>query len=106
MGHRAMSLGFGTGVNATKAVPTLSAVAPNNGAAAGGTAVTFTGTNFDKSPAIGFKIGGAPCHTVVVAVGGLTATAVTGAHDAEADCDAIVTLDGVAITLPDAYEYT
>lgn len=68
--------------------PTITSVAPNTGTAAGGTAVTFTGTNFRKSANPAFSLGGVPC-TAVVVTSKTTATAVSGAHGAGAVAAAV-----------------
>jgi hypothetical protein len=60
-------------------VPTVSSVSPNNGPAAGGTAVTITGTNFAAGATVTF---GGTAATNVVVVSGTQITATTPAHAA------------------------
>ena len=57
-------------------VPTVSSVSPNNGPAAGGTAVTITGTNFAAGATVKF---GATAATSVVVVSSTSITATTPA---------------------------
>jgi hypothetical protein len=54
-----------------RAAPTVSAISPNQGLAAGGTAVTITGTGFIASPTV--KIGTANCTSVTL----VSATSIT-----------------------------
>lgn len=82
--------------------PTISSISPGQGAVAGGTAITVTGTHFHSGATI--KIGGVSC-TSVVFVNSTTLTAVTGAH-AAATVDAVVTNpSGLTGTLSPAYTY-
>src|ERR1022692_4832257 len=60
-------------------MPTVSSVSPNNGPAAGGTAVTITGTNFAAGATVTF---GGTAATNVVVVSGTQITATTPAHAA------------------------
>ena len=62
-------------------VPTVTSVSPNNGPAAGGTAVTITGTNFAAGATVTF---GGTAATNVVVVSGTQITATTPAHAAGA----------------------
>jgi hypothetical protein len=65
----------------TGTAPTLSAIVPNSGTTAGGTAVTLTGTNL-AGASVSFS--GAAAASVVVNAGGTSLTAVTPAHAAGA----------------------
>ena len=58
-------------------VPTVTAVAPNNGPIAGGTTVTITGTNFAAGASVTF---GGTAATSVSVLNATTLTAVTPAH--------------------------
>jgi hypothetical protein len=78
-----------TGISADLHAPTVTSVVPDNGAAAGGTAVTVHGTNFSKSAGPTVAFGGVPCTSVVV-TSATTITCVTGAHGAGA-VSAVVT---------------
>ena len=49
---------------AAPALPTVTAVSPSSGSAAGGTAITITGTNFASGATV--TVGGAACSNVVV----------------------------------------
>ena len=83
--------------------PTLSAVSPVSGPAAGGTAVTLTGTNFAAGATV--TVGGTAATSVVV-VSSTRITAVTPAGAAGAR-DVRVTLSGgQAATLAGAFTYT
>ena len=62
-------------------VPTVSSVSPNSGPAAGGTAVTITGTNFAAGATVTF---GAAAASNVVVVSGTQITATTPANAAGA----------------------
>jgi large repetitive protein len=83
-------------------LPTVAAIAPAGGAAAGGTPVTITGTHFnrgrefvpggdvaERADVASVTVGGVAC-TAVVVVSDTEITAVTGAHAAGAG-DVIVT---------------
>ena len=88
---------------APHASPTLSAVSPVSGPAAGGTAVTLTGTNFAAGATV--TVGGTAATSVVV-VSSTRITAVTPAGAAGAR-DVRVTLSGgQAATLAGAFTYT
>ena len=83
--------------------PTLSGVSPVSGPAAGGTAVTLTGTNFAAGATV--TVGGAAATSVVV-VSSTRITAVTPAGAAGAR-DVRVTLSGgQAATLAGGFTYT
>jgi hypothetical protein len=82
-------------------VPTVSSVSPNNGAAAGGTAVTITGTNFATGAAVTF---GGTAATSVVVVSATQITATTPAHAAGA-VTVIVTVNGQSGSLSNGFTY-
>lgn len=82
-------------------VPTVTAVAPNNGSSAGGTAVTVTGTNFGAGATVTF---GGTAATSVVIVNNTTLTAVTPAHAAGTAAVA-VTAGGQTGSLANAFTY-
>jgi IPT/TIG domain/Fibronectin type III domain/Bacterial TSP3 repeat len=83
--------------------PTLSAVSPVSGPAAGGTAVTLTGTNFAAGATV--TVGGAAA-TGVVVVSSTRITAVTPAGTAGARDVRVVLSGGLAATLTGAFTYT
>ncbi len=58
--------------------PTITSISPDNGTAAGGTAVTITGTNFAAGATVSF--GGIYATTGVTVVNGTTITCTTPAH--------------------------
>lgn len=110
MTHKIMSLGTSNIVSKAKR-PTVTLVAPISGPAAGGTAITITGTNFKKSANPAFRIGGVLCTSVVV-VSKTSVTAVTGAHAAAAGLNVVCQnanngdgygLNGTGVAL---FEYT
>jgi hypothetical protein len=88
-------------LNVAQALPTVTAVAPNNGTTAGGTAVTITGTNFQNASAVTF---GGTAATGITVVNATTITATTPAHAAGA-VNVVVTTPGGAGTLPNGYTY-
>ncbi len=81
--------------------PTLAAVAPASGPAAGGTEVTLTGTNFVSGATV--TIGGLPATDVRV-IDATTITAVTPPHTA-ATVPIVVTSNAVTLTLDTAFAY-
>jgi hypothetical protein len=80
---------------------TISAVSPNNGAIAGGTSVTITGTNFSGAAAVRFGSVAATSFTVVSPT---QITAVTPAGSAGAVDIAVTTLGGL-VTSNNAFTY-
>jgi len=82
--------------------PTIMNVSPNTGTAAGGTAVTVTGTQFAAGAAVTF--GGVPATNVSV-VNSTTITATTPAHSSGA-VPVGVTVSGETATLTKGYTYT
>lgn len=108
MSHRNMAVAGLVGVAKIKA-PTVTSVVPNNGPAAGGTAVVIHGTNFKKSANPAFAIGGVAC-TGVVVTSATTANAITGAHGAAGPLDTVLTNaaggDGHGLTATGAATYT
>ena len=81
--------------------PTVTSVSPNNGPAAGGTAVTITGTNFASGATVTF--GGAAATNVVV-VSGTSITATTPAHSSGA-VTVTVTVNGQSGSLSSGFSY-
>jgi hypothetical protein len=87
----------------TYLAPTVTAIGPNGGSAAGGTLVTITGTGF-SSPAT-VSLGGAPA-TAVTVLNPATLTAVTGAHASGIVNVTVGLPGGLNATLPNGYFYT
>jgi hypothetical protein len=83
--------------------PTVAAVSPNSGPAAGGTAVTINGTNFVSGATVTF--GGAIASNVNV-TSSTSLTAVTPAHSAGAVNVVVVNPDGQSGTLTGGFTYT
>jgi Metallo-peptidase family M12/IPT/TIG domain len=81
--------------------PAVTAIAPNHGSTAGGTAVTITGSNFQSGATV--TLGGVAA-TAVSVVNSSTLTASTGAH-ATGTVDVVVTSGGTPVTLSHAYFY-
>ena len=81
--------------------PTVSSVAPNSGLAAGGTAVTITGTNFAAGATVKF---GSTAATNVVVVSSTTITATTPAGSAGA-VTVTVTANGQSGSLTNGFTY-
>ena len=82
-------------------VPTVSSVSPNSGPAAGGTAVSITGTNFAAGATVTF---GSTAATNVVVVNGTTITATTPAGSAGA-VTVTVTVNGQSGSLANGFTY-
>ena len=82
-------------------VPTVSSVSPNSGPAAGGTAVTITGTNFAAGATVTF---GGTAATNVVVVNSTTITATTPAAAAGA-VTVTVTVNGQSGSLTNGFTY-
>ena len=97
--------GSGTGTNlytyVAQAVPTVTAISPNNGTTAGGTSVTITGTNFTGATAV--TIGGTAA-TFVTLVSATSITATTPAHAAGA-ANVVVTTPAGTGTGTNLYTY-
>jgi hypothetical protein len=85
----------------TPTSPTVSAIAPSSGPAAGGTAIRITGTNFAAGSSV--TLGGAAATNVVVE-SATSITATTGAHGPGAT-DVTVTVSGLSGSLPAAFTY-
>jgi IPT/TIG domain len=81
--------------------PTVSAVSPNNGPMAGGTAVTITGTNFATGATVTF---GGTAATNVAVVNSTTITATTPAHAAGA-VTVTMTVNGQSGSLANGFTY-
>ena len=86
---------------ATATAPTVSSVSPNAGPAAGGTAVTITGTNFAAGATVKF---GSTAATNVVVVNSTTITATTPAH-AAGGVTVTVTVNGQSGNLANGFTY-
>ena len=82
-------------------VPTVTSVSPNNGPAAGNTAVTITGTNFASGATVTF---GSNAATNVVVVSGTQITATTPAGSAGA-VTVTVTANGQSGSLTNGFTY-
>ena len=83
------------------ALPTVTSLAPNNGPAAGGTAVTITGSNFAAGATVTF---GSAAATNVVVVSGTTITATTPAGSVGA-VSVSVTVNGQTGSLGSGFTY-
>ena len=81
--------------------PTVTSVSPNSGVAAGGTAVTITGTNFAAGATVTF---GSASATNVVVVNSTTITATTPAGSAGA-VTVTVTVSGQSGSLTNGFTY-
>ncbi len=93
--------GIGTGLYTYAAAPTVTAVSPNAGSVAGGTAVTITGTGFTGAASVTF---GGTAATGVTVVNATTITATTPAH-AAGTVDIVVTGFGGSGTGAALYTY-
>ena len=82
--------------------PTVTAVSPNSGSTAGGTAVTITGTNFATGATV--TVGGAAATSVVV-VSGTQITATTPAGSAGAVTVTVTNLGAQSGSLASAFTY-
>lgn len=82
--------------------PTITAVAPNSGPTAGGTAITITGTNFASGATV--TVGGVTATSVSV-VNATTITAVTPAHAAGAVNVVVTNPGGASATANNAFTY-
>jgi hypothetical protein len=83
--------------------PTLTGISPASGTAAGGTAVTITGTGFLAGATV--SLGGTQA-TGVTVMSSTTITALTPAHAAGAVNVVVSNAEQQAGTLPDGYTYT
>jgi len=88
---------------ATSATPTVTSVNPNNGPAAGGTAITISGTNFVSGATA--TLGGTAATNVVV-VNSTTITATTAAHAAGAVTVTVTNPDTQSGSLTNGFTYT
>ncbi len=82
--------------------PTVTSVSPNNGAVAGGTAVTITGTNFAGGATVTF---GGTAATNVVVVSSTSITATTPAHAAGAVTVTVTNSGGQSGSLANGFTY-
>ncbi len=83
-------------------IPTVSSVAPNNGATAGGTAVTITGSNFVTGATVTF---GSVAATNIVVVSGTQITATTPAGSAGSVTVTVTNPGGQSGSLAGAFTY-
>ena len=97
-----LTLGF-TYTAVSNPPPTLTGISPVSGTAAGGTAVTITGTGFLAGATV--SLGGTPA-TGVTVVSSTTITATTPAHAAGAVDVVVSNAEQHAGTLPNGYTYT
>ena len=88
------------GAGGAPTAPTVSAVSPNSGPAAGGTAVTITGTNFAAGATVSF--GSAAANVVVVSSTSITATTPAGVGGA---ATVTVTVNGQSGILANGFTY-
>lgn len=88
-------------LNAAYPTATITSISPATGGAAGGTAVTITGVNFDG--ASGAALGGVALTSFTV-VNNTTITGVSGAH-AAGTVNVTVTDDSGTLTLTNGYVY-
>jgi len=84
-------------------VPTVTGIAPATGPAAGGTAITITGTGFLTGATV--KLGGTSA-TGVTVVSATSITATAPAHAAGAVSVVVTNTDGQSGTLSNGYTYT
>src|SRR5437868_6045842 len=91
------------GTTSSAPAPTVSAISPNSGAAAGGTAVTITGTNFLAGATV--TLGGTAA-TGVTVVSSTSMTATTAAHAAGTVNVVVTNTDAQSGTLTNGYTYT
>ena len=87
----------------TNPAPTVSAITPNSGTTAGGTAVTITGTGFLAGATV--KLGGISA-TGVTVVNSTSITATTAAHAAGAVSVVVTNTDAQSGTLTNGFTYT
>ena len=90
MAHKGNLTLKNAGIPSKLSSPTVTAIAPANGPAAGGTAVTITGTGFKKGANPQVTIDGVAC-TGETVTSATTITATTGAHAAGGPFDVVVT---------------
>jgi hypothetical protein len=93
--------GQGIGAAWAFSIPAVTAIAPSGGPAAGGTAVTITGSNFTYATAVHFGANFAPSFTVNSA-GSIATIAPAGSGTV----DVTVTVDGVTTTTSAADRFT
>ena len=87
---------------ASNPAPTVTSISPTNGATAGGTSVTITGTGFLTGATVSF---GGTAATNVNVVGSTSITATTPAHAAGAVNVVVTNTDAQAGTLTNGYTY-
>ena len=82
--------------------PTVTGISPASGPAAGGTAVSISGTGFTSGATA--TVGGAPCNNAIVVNAG-SLTCATGAHAAGKSTVVVTNTDTQFGSLTDGYEY-
>jgi hypothetical protein len=99
---QAGTLANGYTYTASNPAPTVTSISPTNGATAGGTSVTITGTGFLTGATVSF---GGTAATNVNVVGSTSITATTPAHAAGAVNVVVTNTDAQAGTLNNGYTY-
>ncbi len=94
---------FKAGTSVAGTAPAVGGVSPSSGTAAGGTAVTITGSNFMAGATVSF--GGIPATNVTVATS-TSITATTPAHAAGAVTVTVTNPNGQSGSLAGAYAYS
>ncbi len=94
---------FKAGTSVSGTAPAVGGVSPSSGTAAGGTAVTITGSNFAAGATVSF--GGIPATNVTV-VTSTSITATTPAHAAGAVTVTVTNPNGQSGSLAGAYAFT
>ena len=94
---------FKAGTSVSGTAPAVGGVSPSSGTAAGGTAVTITGSNFTAGATVTF--GGIPATNVTVATS-TSITATTPAHAAGAVTVTVTNPNGQSGSLAGAYAFT
>ncbi len=94
---------FKAGTSVSGTAPAVGGVSPSSGTAAGGTAVTITGSNFTAGATVSF--GGIPATNVTVATS-TSITATTPAHAAGAVTVTVTNPNGQSGSLAGAYAFT
>ncbi|MGA9811443.1 MAG: IPT/TIG domain-containing protein, partial [Terriglobales bacterium] len=97
------TLSNGFTYTAPNPAPTVTAITPNSGSTAGGTAVTITGTGFLTGAAV--KLGGTSATSVAV-VNSTSITASTPSHAAGAVSVQVTNTDAQSGTLSNGFTYT
>jgi hypothetical protein len=101
--NQAGSLNNGYTYTSSNPAPTLSSISPTSGTAAGGTAITITGTGFLAGATV--RLGGTAA-TGVTILNSTSITATTPVGAAGAVTVTVTNTDGQSGTLPGGYTYT